>query len=118
DQRADKARVKAAPGTGDRRTDGEGQHLPFLTADSERGGRDLVFADLWQGFPDRGANQLVKQHVSQQRKASGQIEKVGEIIEFNNLANLFYLTAGFALLTYMLLDQLVRSPIGETLPEI
>src|SRR5450631_3023265 len=39
-------------------------------------------------------------------------------IEFNNLANLFYLTAGFALLTYMLLDQLVRSPIGETLTAI
>src|SRR6202166_2852275 len=31
-------------------------------------------------------------------------------IEFSNLANLFYLTAGFALLTYILLDQLVRSP--------
>jgi branched-chain amino acid transport system permease protein len=39
-------------------------------------------------------------------------------IEFNNLANLFYLTAGFALLTYILLDQLVRSPIGETLTAI
>ena len=39
-------------------------------------------------------------------------------IEFNNLANLFYLTAGFALLTYMLLDQLVSSPIGETLTAI
>lgn len=39
-------------------------------------------------------------------------------LEFNNLANLFYLTAGFALLTYMLLDQLVRSPIGETLAAI
>src|SRR5450631_294062 len=39
-------------------------------------------------------------------------------IEFNNLANLFYLTAGFALLTYMLLDQLVRSPIGEALTAI
>jgi branched-chain amino acid transport system permease protein len=40
------------------------------------------------------------------------------VIEFNNLANLFYLTAGFALLTYILLDQLVRSPIGETLTAI
>jgi branched-chain amino acid transport system permease protein len=39
-------------------------------------------------------------------------------IEFSNLANLFYLTAGFALLTYLLLDQLVRSPIGETLTAI
>ena len=40
------------------------------------------------------------------------------IIEFGNIANLFYLTAGFALLTYVLLDQLVRSPIGETLTAI
>ncbi|MBI4275803.1 MAG: branched-chain amino acid ABC transporter permease [Rhizobiales bacterium] len=40
------------------------------------------------------------------------------IIEFSNLANLFYLTAGFALLIYVLLDQLVRSPIGETLTAI
>lgn len=40
------------------------------------------------------------------------------VIEFNNLADLFYLTAGFALLTYMLLDQLVRSPVGETLTAI
>ena len=39
-------------------------------------------------------------------------------IDFKNLENLFYLTAGFALLTYMLLDQLVRSPIGETLTAI
>jgi branched-chain amino acid transport system permease protein len=39
-------------------------------------------------------------------------------IEFGNLANLFYLTAGFALLAYLLLDQLVRSPIGETLTAI
>ena len=39
-------------------------------------------------------------------------------IEFSNLAHLFYLTAGFALLTYLLLDQLVRSPIGETLTAI
>ena len=40
------------------------------------------------------------------------------IVEFNNSANLFYLFAGFALLTYLLLDQLVRSPIGETLTAI
>ncbi len=40
------------------------------------------------------------------------------IVEFSNLANLFYLTAGFTLLTYILLDQLVRSPIGETLTAI
>ena len=39
-------------------------------------------------------------------------------IEFKNLANLFYLTAGFAFLAYLLLDQLVRSPIGETLTAI
>jgi branched-chain amino acid transport system permease protein len=39
-------------------------------------------------------------------------------IEFGSLANVFYLTAGFALLTYILLDQLVRSPIGETLTAI
>src|SRR5215472_12371605 len=39
-------------------------------------------------------------------------------IEFGNLANLFYLVAGFAYLTYLLLDQLVRSPIGETLTAI
>ena len=40
------------------------------------------------------------------------------VIEFGDLANLFYLTAGFALLTYILLDQLVRSPVGETLTAI
>ena len=40
------------------------------------------------------------------------------VIEFSNLGNLFYLTAGFALLTYILLDQLVRSPVGETLTAI
>src|SRR3954466_6746110 len=39
-------------------------------------------------------------------------------IEFSNAANLFYLTAGFAFLAYVLLDQLVRSPIGETLTAI
>ena len=39
-------------------------------------------------------------------------------IAFSDLANLFYLTAGFALLAYVLLDRLVRSPIGETLAAI
>jgi branched-chain amino acid transport system permease protein len=39
-------------------------------------------------------------------------------ISFSNPANFFYLTGGFALLTYILLDQLVRSPIGETLAAI
>ena len=37
---------------------------------------------------------------------------------FTNLANMFYLTASFALLVYFILDQLVRSPIGETLTAI
>src|SRR2546423_4218236 len=40
------------------------------------------------------------------------------VIGFRNLANLFYLVAGFALLAYFLLDQLIRSPIGETLTAI
>lgn len=39
-------------------------------------------------------------------------------IVFTNLTNLFYLIAGFALLVYFILDQLVRSPIGETLTAI
>lgn len=39
-------------------------------------------------------------------------------IAFSNLANLFYLIGGFALLTYILLDQLIRSPIGATLTAI
>jgi branched-chain amino acid transport system permease protein len=39
-------------------------------------------------------------------------------IAFTNLANMFYLTAGFAVLTYFILDQLVRSPIGATLTAI
>ena len=38
--------------------------------------------------------------------------------DFRNLAALFYLVAGFALSVYFLLDQLVRSPIGETLTAI
>ena len=40
------------------------------------------------------------------------------VISFGNSANMFYLVAGFALLAYVLLDQLVRSPIGETLTAI
>src|SRR5215471_13414597 len=40
------------------------------------------------------------------------------VISFSNTANMFYLVAGFALLFYLLLDQLVRSPIGETLTAI
>src|ERR1043165_7979882 len=39
-------------------------------------------------------------------------------ISFRNPVALFYLVAGFALLIYFLLDQLVRSPIGETLTAI
>jgi branched-chain amino acid transport system permease protein len=39
-------------------------------------------------------------------------------IVFSDLRNLFYLTAGFTLITYMLLDQMARSPIGETLTAI
>jgi branched-chain amino acid transport system permease protein len=39
-------------------------------------------------------------------------------IVFTNLASMFYLTAGFALLTYFILDRLVHSPIGETLTAI
>src|SRR5499425_3061875 len=34
-------------------------------------------------------------------------------IDFHDLGNLFYLAAAFALLSYLLLDQLIRSPIGE-----
>ena len=36
-------------------------------------------------------------------------------IDFRNPVALFYLVAGFTLLVYFILDQLVRSPIGETL---
>src|SRR3954471_8540548 len=39
-------------------------------------------------------------------------------ISFRDPVALFYLVAGFALLVYFLLDQLVRSPIGETLTAI
>jgi branched-chain amino acid transport system permease protein len=40
------------------------------------------------------------------------------LISFGDPANLFYLIAGFALLSYLLLDQLVRSPLGDTLTAI
>jgi branched-chain amino acid transport system permease protein len=40
------------------------------------------------------------------------------IVDFRNLAAFFYLVAGFAFLSYILLSQLVRSPIGETLTAI
>lgn len=39
-------------------------------------------------------------------------------VKFTDLTNLFYLIGGFALLVYILLDQLLRSPIGETLTAI
>lgn len=39
-------------------------------------------------------------------------------IVFSDLSNLFYLVAGITLVVYILLDQLVRSPIGETLTAI
>jgi branched-chain amino acid transport system permease protein len=39
-------------------------------------------------------------------------------LPFTNLANLFYLTAGLTLVVYLLLDQMLRSPIGETLTAI
>jgi len=42
----------------------------------------------------------------------------GLVISFGNSANMFYLVAAFALLFYLLLDQLARSPIGETLTAI
>ena len=40
------------------------------------------------------------------------------LIDFHNLAAFLYLVAGFTLLVYFLLQQLVRSPIGETLTAI
>ncbi len=40
------------------------------------------------------------------------------VVDFHDLASLLYLIAGFALLSYLLLDQLIRSPIGETLTAI
>src|SRR4051794_35623311 len=39
-------------------------------------------------------------------------------ISFRNPVAMFYLVSAFALLVYFLLDQLVRSPIGETLTAI
>jgi branched-chain amino acid transport system permease protein len=39
-------------------------------------------------------------------------------IDFRDPVALFYLVAGFALFAYFVLDQLVRSPIGETLTAI
>jgi branched-chain amino acid transport system permease protein len=39
-------------------------------------------------------------------------------IDFGDTANLFYLVAGVAVLGYLLLDRLVRSPVGETLAAI
>src|SRR3954465_9880239 len=40
------------------------------------------------------------------------------VVAFGDPANMFYLVAGFALLFYLLLDQLVRSPIGDTFAAI
>jgi branched-chain amino acid transport system permease protein len=40
------------------------------------------------------------------------------VVDFHDLANLLYLVAGFALMSYFLLDQLIRSPIGEALTAI
>src|SRR6202048_4701765 len=40
------------------------------------------------------------------------------LIDFHDLGDLLYLVAGFALASYVLLDQLIRSPIGETLTAI
>jgi len=39
-------------------------------------------------------------------------------VDFADLGNLFYLVAGCALISYAVLDRLVRSPIGETLTAI
>ena len=39
-------------------------------------------------------------------------------VDFGNQGNLFYLVAGFAWLSYVLLDALIRSPMGETLTAI
>ena len=40
------------------------------------------------------------------------------VISFRNPVALFYLVAGFTLLVYFILDQLVRSPIGEALTAV
>ncbi|HMK79563.1 MAG TPA: branched-chain amino acid ABC transporter permease [Xanthobacteraceae bacterium] len=42
----------------------------------------------------------------------------GFTISFSDPAALFYLVAGFALIAYLVLDRLVRSPIGEALTAI
>ena len=42
----------------------------------------------------------------------------GGVVSFGDTANMFYLVAAFALLFYLLLDRLVRSPVGETLTAI
>jgi len=42
----------------------------------------------------------------------------GLVIDFHDQRNFFYLVAAFAYLGYLLLDQLIRSPIGETLTAI
>ena len=41
-----------------------------------------------------------------------------QLADFRNLAAFFYLVSGFTFLVYLLLRQLVRSPIGETLTAI
>jgi branched-chain amino acid transport system permease protein len=40
------------------------------------------------------------------------------VVSFGDTANMFYLVAGFALVFYLLLYRLVRSPVGETLTAI
>ena len=40
------------------------------------------------------------------------------VADFRNLATFFYLVSGFAFFVYLLLNQLVRSPVGETLTAI
>jgi branched-chain amino acid transport system permease protein len=40
------------------------------------------------------------------------------IISFADTGSMFYLVAGFALLSYFLLDQILRSPVGEALTAI
>ena len=40
------------------------------------------------------------------------------VVDFRNPVALFYLVAAFTLLVYFILDQIVRSPIGETLTAI
>jgi branched-chain amino acid transport system permease protein len=40
------------------------------------------------------------------------------LVDFRNLTAFFYLVSGFTLVVYLLLDRLVRSPVGETLTAI